>query len=221
MALPADLPGDLLLLAVGERAAYRTRGPVAVALAGGMLVHDVLRGAPLGVVAGDRRGLDALLAHVAGTALPRVAAPLCGAGALAPHQHKVLGVFARRGYAVRDPAPRWQAERRLRAGLTPGPWHDPGVAALAVLAAVSGVARTVCPPPPDRVGRRGLADHLNALRWQLGPEASEVVLAVRRAYRRQGASGDSFVPSHGDGFGDSGGAGDGGGGDGGGGGGGD
>jgi uncharacterized membrane protein YgcG len=147
-------------------------------------------------------------------------------GAITPAEHRVLGLFPRHGYAVLDRRARDAAVHRLQDALRVGAPAGPGEAALAVLAAVAGIARSVVPAPADRAGRRAVADHLDRLQWVAGDPVAEIVATTRRVLGRRGASGqDGFVPfvAH-DPYGDSGGdggGGDGGGGDGGGGGGGD
>ena len=219
------LPGDVLLLAVGDRAGYRTRGAVETVLGGALLCDAVLadRAPLLGAKGKQRRKeLERLVLDRGSTAVDEVGGLLCAAGVLAPLEHRVLGLFPRRGFAVRDASARQEAEQRLLSALSPGGRPDAGTAALAVLCAVSGIARSVAPPPSGRTERRALAAHLNGLVTVVGPGVAEILVATRDAYRRNGSS-DVFVPLTGDdGYGDSGGdGGGGGGGDGGGGGGGD
>lgn len=218
--MPPTLPSDVLLLAVGDRAAFRTAGAVETVLGGALLCDAVLADRPP-LLAGQgkqrRKELERLVVDRGATAVDEIGGLLCAGGVLAPLEHRVLGLFPRRGFAVLDTTARWEAEQRLLAAMTPGARPDPGTAALAVLCAVSGIARSVAPPPSRRADRRVLAAHLNGLEAVVGPGVAEILLATRAAYRRSG-SGDGFVPVNGsDGYGDSGG--DGGGGDGGGGGG--
>jgi len=210
-----SLAGDLLLLAVADRASYITRGPVAPALSGALLCQELFDGHPLGTFAPDRRSLVRLLEVGAQHAVAEVSGPLCSAGVLAPAEHRVLGLFPRRGFVVTAPSARLDAVARLRTALTPGTSPYAPTAALAVLCATSGIARVVAPPPRSRGQRRELAAHINGLRFVVGPDVSEVLLAVRELYRREGtntasgSSDSSFVPASGnDGYGDSGGAGD-------------
>ena len=145
------LADDVLLLAVDDGARYRTRGSVGIVLSGALLAEAVFAGAPdpLGVVAGARRRrrLAGLVVQHADDSLGHVASRLRAAGAIAPVTSKVLGVFPRHGYALLDGAPAWHAAQRLRSALTPGATPDPATATLAVLCAVSGIARSVAPPP--------------------------------------------------------------------------
>jgi len=221
------LPSDVLLLAVGERAGYLTRGPVETVLAGALLCADVLSGAALPApgpaqAAALRRQLD----ERAASALDEASRPLCAAQVLSPHEHRVLGLFRRSGFAVLDAGARADAERRLRSALTPGSSPDAGAAALAVLCAVSGIARRIVPPPTSPADREAVADHLNGLAVVLGADLSAVLEATRARYHREAGGEGAFVPvgsgdCYGDGSGGHGGGdggSDGGGGDGGGGG---
>ena len=222
------LPSDVLLLTVGPRARFLTRGPVQPVLAGALLCDELLSGAAP-ADSGPGRGAEPhlLLDERARSALEEVARPLCAAGVLAPHEHRVLGLFGRQGYAVLDARARSGAEQRLRAALTPGSAPDAGAACLAVLCAVSGIARSVVPPPASPADRDAVAEHLNGLRGAVGPDLAAVLLATRTAHHRDGGGDGSFVPVGGGCYGDGGGSdgggsdGGGGGGDGGGGGGGD
>ncbi len=233
----------VLLLAIDDRARYRTRGPVGVVLAAAELCDQTyadqtyadqtyadqayagqtvrVSGSP----AERRRLLADAIRSGSASALDRVGQRMTAAGAVVPIEHRFLRVFSRQGYAVADTTARADAERRLRAGLEPGSRPDAWTATLVLLAAVSGIARAVVPPPSHAAGRRAVAEHLNGLRPVVGEAVAEVVDATRRVYRRSGDAGDGFVPvggahSYGDDGGD-GAGGDGGGGDGGGGGGGD
>jgi uncharacterized membrane protein YgcG len=232
----SSLTGDLLLLAVDDRARYRTRGAPGIVLAAAELCEGLLAGRPVPALAVDpaesgrrrRRRVESFVRTEAGPALDRVAGRLVAAGAITPVEHRVLGMFTRRGYGVVDTAARSETEQRLRGALRVGTVPGPDTATLAVLAAVSGLARAVEPPPRDRAGRRAVAEHLNGLRWVVGEPVAEVLLATRAVLRRAGDAGDGFVPMSGtEAYGDSGGDGSGadggaaGGGDGGGGGGGD
>ena len=216
-----SLAADVLLLATGHKARFTTKGAVEPVLAGALLCGEVLGGARLSRLPPGRhrrREIRAVLAARARVARHEVAGPLVSAGVLVPLEHRVLGFVVRRGFAVLDGSAQAVAETRLRTVLLT-PTADPGLGALAVLCAVSGIAATVVPPPRDRRSRRALAAHLNGLRAVVGPDLAEVLTATRDAYRRQHRSDGSFVPDSGrDPYGDSGGdGGDGGGGDGGGG----
>lgn len=205
---------DLLLLAVGPRAGWTGRGPIGIALAGGLLCEQLLAAGPRILLPPGRRHLVRHLLDQEVVATAAVAAHLCTAGVLEPAEYRVLRVFPRRGYAVRHESSRADAVQRLRYGLVPGTQPPPAPALLAVLAAVSGVARAWVPPPARRRDRRAVAQHLNGLRTVVGPDVAEVLLAVRKAYRRSGGGGSGggdFVSESGDGYGDSGGSGDGGG----------
>lgn len=206
-----------MLLAVGDKARYRTRGSVGPVLAGALLCHEVLQRATAAPSAPDRGQLVALVDSRAATAPAEVGGALSAQGALTPYEHKVLGLFPRRGYAVLDAVAQMHARQRLIAGLTPGSRPDQATAALAVLCATSGLARAVLGPPPSKRARQEVAAHLNALRPVVGLELTEILLAVRRVYRRRDSDGASFVPEGGgEDYGDSGGDGGSGGGDGGG-----
>jgi uncharacterized membrane protein YgcG len=210
------LAGDVLLLATGARARWTTKGRVETVLAGALLCTEVLHGARLSWLPPGRprrKELRRLVERRALTARDEVAGPLVAAGVLAPLEHRLLGVVVRRGFAVLDRRSWADAEGRLRTALLT-PHRDPGLASLAVLCAVSGIAGSLLPPPTDRRSKRALAAYLNGLRTVVGPELAEVLTATRDAYRRQHRDADSFVADSGrDPYGDSGG--DGGGGDGG------
>ena len=220
-----SLPADVLLLAVGDRGKFRTTGDAGTVLAGALLCSEAMAGAWLpesSSTKGRRKDVERLIKDRSTTALEEVSRPLCLAGVLAPLEHRVLGIFPRRGFVVLDAEARRKGEQRLLAALAPGGRPDAGTAALAVLCALSGIARDLAPPPRPRAERKALAAHLNGLSAVVGPEVAAVLLATRAVYRRSGGGGGEFVPVNGngsDGYGDSGG--DGGGGDGGGGGGGD
>ncbi len=228
--MPASLTSDLLLLALDDRARYRTRGAPGVPLAAAELVEWVLAGRPVPALVHDpaespgrrRRRLEALLRAERGPALDRVAGRLEHERAITPAEHRVLGLFPRRGYAVVDWRAREAAVRRLQDALRVGVLPGRGEAALAVLAAVAGIARSVAPAPSDRAGRRALADHLQRMQWLAGEPVAEVVATARRVLGRSGEPQDGLVPfvahdPYADSGGDGGGWGDGGGGDGGGG----
>lgn len=173
-----SLPGDVLLLAVTDRARYCTRGTVSTVLAGALLCSEALARDPMPAAPASRvstKDLVRLLRGRAVSAIDEVSGPLRHGGVLAPLEHNVLGLFPRRGFVTRDPLARWQAEQRLLAAITPGARPDPGTAALAVLCAVSGIARSVKPPPPRRADRKVLAAHLNGLSAIVGPAVAEVL----------------------------------------------
>lgn len=207
-----SLSADVLLLAVGDKGRFRTRGSAGTVLAGALFCQEVLVGMPVGRVARDRAELVALVEARAPRAVQEVGAALTAVRVLAPVEHKVMGLFPRRGYEVLDQVAHTRAEQRLRAGLTAGARPDAHESALAVLCAVAGIARAVVGPPAGRAAGRALAAHLNDLRGVVGPDVAEVLLAVRQAYRRRDSDGNVFVPtgSGRDGYGDSGGDGDGG-----------
>ncbi len=212
------LTGDLLLLAVDDRARYRTRGAPGVVLAAAELCEELLAGRPVPALAIDpaesprrrRRRVQSLIRAEATPALDRVAGRLVHEGAITPAEHRVLGMVTRRGFGVAHTAARREAEQRLRAALRVGVVPGPDAAVLAVLGAVSGLARAVEPPPHDRAGRRAVAEHLNSLRWVVGEPLAEVLLATRRVLQRSGDAGNGFVPASGGAYGDSGGDGSGG-----------
>lgn len=210
MATTPSLAADLLLLSVGERASFTTRGPVAHAVAAGALADELLAGRPLAEVAPDRRTLAQVLDRRGAHDVELTSSRLVAAGALVPHRHKVLRVFPRHGYAVVGWGARRQAERRLLAALQPTEPASVQDAALAAIAAAAGLARAHL-PLATAADRALLAAHLNRLSAVLGPDLTEVVHALRAVYRRED-SGDGvvlFVPvSDGEGYGDSGGAGD-------------
>jgi len=217
------LSADVLLLAVGDKARYRTRGGPGTVVAGAVVCEQVLAGTPVTRFAPDRFGLVDVIRERAPQAVDEVAAPLSTAGILSPYVHKVMGLFPRHGYRVLDDSARIRAEQRLHAGLAPGARPDRHEAALALLCAMSGIARAVAGSPSGRGEAGLLAAHLNSLAPVVGPDACEVLLAVRQAYGRRGSGDGAFVPDGdgrggrgSDGYGDSGGSGDGGGGDGGG-----
>ncbi len=209
------LAGDVLLLAVGDKARLGTRGGVEPVLAGALVGADALAGrTPSRLPPGPQRRKEvrAVLATRTQVALREVADPLVAAGVLGPAEHTLLGFVLRRGFTVVDRRARVDAENRLRAGLLT-PTRDPHLAVLAVLCAVSGIASSVLPAPTERQARRAVAAHLNGLRAVVGPEVAEVLVATRDAYRRQHRDGGTFVPDSGrDPYGDSGGDGGGGGG---------
>ncbi|WP_336922929.1 GPP34 family phosphoprotein [Aquipuribacter sp. SD81] len=209
-----SVAGDLLLLAVGSRARYTTRGPVRLPVAAACLVDDVLSGGRL--PAEEVTGLARVVERRAPAAFEVTAAGLVAGGVLEPHRHLVLGLVPRHGHVVTDSRRRRAAEERLLRALAPaGPGGSrpaPADAALAALASVAGLSRRVV-DLPDQRARRALATHLNSLPAAMGPDATRVVLALRRALGRLGGD-DAGVPvlvpaEDRDGFGDRGGAGDG------------
>ena len=215
---PGSVAADLLLLSVGHRSSWLTRGPVHVVVAAGVVVDELLAGRPLQGIGPDRAGVAA---HLGAGGLRRhgdVVAALVAAGAVAPLRTRIWGLFPRVGLQVLQP---WAVERaraRLAAALRPGVRPAPTDAALAALAAVGGLARAHEPVATDE--RQMMREHLNSLAAATGPEVAEVVMALRRLLGRGGDSGDGivlFVPgSDNDGYGDGGGSGDSSGGDGGG-----
>ncbi len=203
------LAGDVLLLAVGERGRWRSRGDVGTVLAGALLCEGVLAGQGLSDATPaprerHRRFVRLVQLRARGSA-EEVAARL--GPAVAPVEHRVLGLFPRRGYEVVDAPALQGAARRLEAALAPGSRPAAEDACLAVLCAVSGIARSYAPlPGPD--AERATAEHLNALAGAVGAPAAEVLRATRAAYRRRGRADDGVVPLHG-GYGDEGGVGSG------------
>lgn len=206
------LAGDVLLLAVVDGARFRTAGGVDTVLAGALLCGEAMGGRllPARPAGKERRSdLEKLVRHRSATAVEEASRPLVLSGVLVAHTHRALGLFPRHGFRVLETWPQWQAEQRLRSALRPGSRPDPGSAALAVLCAVSGIARAVQPAPARKADRKALAAHLNGLAAVVGPDVTDVLLATRAVYRRRGA-GDGFAADD-DGYGDS--SGDGGGGD--------
>ncbi|WP_432494309.1 GPP34 family phosphoprotein [Kineococcus gypseus] len=231
VADPGALPARVLLVALGERARYRTRGPVDLVLAGALLCEEAAQGRVPPPSTGRPGGPPAAVAHQrllelrAATAFAEVTGPLLAAGVVEPCEHRVLRLFTRRGLRAVDGASAARERDAVLAALRPGARPAPRDAVLALLCAVSGVASSLAPPPVQRAARAELAAHLNDLHLLLAPRVAEVVRATRdahRARRGDGPGGADLVPADGgDGYGDGGGgdAGGGGGGDGGGGGG--
>jgi hypothetical protein len=129
------LASDVLLLAIDSRARYRTRGSVGVVVAAAELCESTLAGQPLPAngpsgSGGRAADLARLLRDAAPTSVQRTAAPLIAAGAIAAYEHRVLGLFPRRGHTVTDTGWHATAEHRLRSALAPGTRLDPGTAGI-------------------------------------------------------------------------------------------
>ncbi|WP_380166764.1 GPP34 family phosphoprotein [Jannaschia sp. R86511] len=209
---PRDrLDAQLLLLAVGDRARFTTRGDVRTLVAAAAVAEQVLAGRALAEVLDLTAApvQDHLRPPATQQALDTAARVLVEAGRIEPRTHKVLGLFARNGFAVTDPAARAQVEQHLAAALVPDRYVPTRDAALAALASVGGLARQHV-RPRSRAERDALRAHLNGLAPVLGPDLLQVVRGLRRAYARTGSDdpGVLVVPgSDRDGFGDQGGQG--------------
>ncbi|NAZ83013.1 hypothetical protein GTR02_14430, partial [Kineococcus sp. R8] len=186
---PAQLPTEVLLLALAPRCRCVTRGPVELVLAGALLCEELLAG---GRPVPRSRWAGSPVLERSATALGEVVGPAERAGLVERDVHRVLGLVARRGFGVRAVDVRDRARERLLDALRPGGRPaDARAAALAVLCAVSGTARHHAPPPAGRPGvraeaARAQAAHLNALAVALGPEIAAVLVATREAYGRRG-----------------------------------
>lgn len=208
---PDGLAASLLLLAVTDRAGYATRGQVRLLVSAGAAADRVLRRGPA-AAGGSSPSLATQLEQDAPATFEATAGALVAAGVLAPHTHRVLGLFPRHGHVVTDEVARSRAEQRLLGALVPGGRAPTEDGVLAAMASVAGLARrrvTLC----TKAERDAFREHVNSLAAGMGPELVAVVRAMRQAYGRSGAgdSGVVFVPaSDGDGYGDRGGDGGGG-----------
>ncbi len=211
--MQCTLAADVLLLAVGDRATYLTKGPVAPVVAAAVFCDRILSGCPTAPPPGV--ALEHVFAEGGEPYVAETAETLRRVGLLEPYEHRTLGLFARRqGHRVLRPEAREAALSRLRNGLYPETPDrrsppDRGTAALAVLCGTSGIARSVVGTPrPLLTGL--IADRLNGFPALLGEEMTEVLHAARRAYDRAeiDPAHPSFVPyGKFDGFGDAGGLG--------------
>ncbi|WP_340292581.1 hypothetical protein, partial [Aquipuribacter hungaricus] len=98
----ARVAADLLLLAVGERSTWLTRGPASLLLAAGSVADDLLAGVPLGTLAADRSRLAAHLHASAPDREAGVTARSAAAGEVAPLRTLVWGLFPRDGWQVQE-----------------------------------------------------------------------------------------------------------------------
>jgi uncharacterized membrane protein YgcG len=191
-----SLSSDVLLLALGPRATFRTSGPVGPVLAGALLCEVLLDGRPLPPSSAggwSMTGITGEVQRLAETSVARCAEPLLVAGAIGPYDGRALGLFPRRGYQILDAAALSGASARLTAALTPGVPVTRGHAVLGQLCALSGIARHVLPPPRDPQERVALAHRRNYLATVAGPALQEVLVATRVLYAARPVS-TAFVP---------------------------
>jgi len=185
---------DVLVTALDDRGRMQANGGMNIALAGSLLIEDLLAGRSLRDLTGlDGDPSDAVGSRARGV-VSIVRSQAVAEGRVRLDDHRLLGVIPRRRYLLVDTASRDALVEMMSAALTPGAQPDRFAAAFAVVCAVSGIARRWLPTPGTAEDRAALARQINDLCAIAGESVTTVIRAMRTQYRRTAATSDGSVP---------------------------
>ncbi len=182
-----SLAPDVYLTALDDRGRLQTEGSADIALAGALVIGDLLGGRSLR----DLVGFDGDPAESIGNrtrgVVSIVASQAVATGLVRIDEYRLLGLLPRRRHVVADTGTRDRLVRQLTDALVPGARPERDVAAFALVCAISGIARRWVPPSTVAEERAVLAGQVNSLSEIAGEAVTTIVAAMRSLYGRAGA----------------------------------